>query len=89
MLLCGLGALLAFNIGIGTVSASRAGLLYTLQPLAGALTAVALLGEPVVAGQALGAALILACLVVLTRGTRTDLSPHLTPPAADAATTTR
>ena len=79
VLLCGLGALLAFNVGIGTVSASRAGLLYTLQPLAGALTAVTLLGEPVVAGQALGAALILACLVVLTRdGTgRSDPTPDL------------
>ena len=76
VLLCGLGALLAFNIGIGTVSASRAGLLYTLQPPAGALTAVALLGEPVVAGQAFGAALILACLVVLTRAEPTD---HSTP----------
>ena len=82
-----LGALLAFNIGIGTVSASRAGLLYTLQPLAGALTAVALLGEPVVAGQAFGAALILACLVVLTRAEPTD---HPTPDAdADAVQTTR
>jgi drug/metabolite transporter (DMT)-like permease len=87
VLLCGLGALLAFNIGIGAVSASRAGLLYTLQPLAGALTAVALLDEPVVAGQAFGAALILACLVVLTREEPTD---HPTPtPAADAVPTTR
>ena len=89
VLLCGLGALLAFNIGIGTVSASRAGLLYTLQPLAGALTAVALLGEPVVAGQAFGAALILACLVVLTRAEPTD-HPTPTPAAdADAVQTTR
>ena len=86
VLLCGLGALLAFNIGIGSVSASRAGLLYTLQPLAGALTAVALLGEPVVAGQAFGGALILACLVVLTREGPTD-SPTPTP-AAHAVTTT-
>jgi len=91
VLLCGLGALLAFNIGIGTVSASRAGLLYTLQPPAGALTAVALLGEPVVAGQAFGAALILACLVVLTRAEPTD-HPTPTPDAdadADAVQTTR
>ena len=93
VLLCGLGALLAFNIGIGTVSASRAGLLYTLQPPAGALTAVALLGEPVVAGQAFGAGLILACLVVLTRAEPTD-HPTPTPDAdadadADAVQTTR
>ena len=68
-------------------SAHRAGLLYTLQPPAGALTAVALLGEPVVAGQAFGAALILACLVVLTRAEPTD---HPTPtPDADAVQTTR
>jgi hypothetical protein len=40
VLLCGLSALLAFNVGIGTVTASRAGLLFTLQPLAGAVTAV-------------------------------------------------
>jgi drug/metabolite transporter (DMT)-like permease len=89
VLLCGLGALLAFNIGIGTVSASRAGLLYTLQPLAGALTAIALLGEPVVAGQALGAALILACLVVLTRDGPTDPpTPAQTPTQAAAAVAT-
>ena len=44
-------------------------------------------GEPVVAGQAFGAALILACLVVLTRAEPTD---HPTPtPAADAVPTTR
>ncbi len=67
VLLCGLGALLAFNIGIGAVSASRAGLIFTLQPLAGAVTAVAVLGEPLVAGQAVGGTLILACLLLLTR----------------------
>jgi drug/metabolite transporter (DMT)-like permease len=86
VLLCGLGALLAFNIGIDAVSASRAGLLFTLQPLVGALTAIALLGEPVVAGQAIGGALILACLLVLTREGPTD--PSTPTPAAPAVTTT-
>jgi drug/metabolite transporter (DMT)-like permease len=66
VLLCGLGALLAFNIGIGAVGASRAGLLYTLQPLAGAVTAVVVvLGEPLIVGQTVGGALILACLILL------------------------
>jgi drug/metabolite transporter (DMT)-like permease len=90
VLLCGLGALLAFNVGIGSVTASRAGLLYTLQPLAGALTAVALLGEPLVAGQAMGGALILACLVLLTRA-ETDDRPGPSPdiPTAHAVPTTR
>ena len=65
------------------MSASRAGLLYTLQPLAGGLTAIAVLGEPVVAGQALGGALILACLILLTRD-----APAPTP-ATTARTTTK
>ena len=86
-MLCGLGALLAFNIGIGTVSASRAGLLYTLQPPAGALTAVALLGEPFVAGQAVGGALILACLVLLARAESGDRSGPDIPTAHTVATT--
>lgn len=96
VLFCGMGALLAFNIGIGTVSASRAGLLYTLQPLAGAVTALVLLGEPLVAGQATGGALILACLVLLTRdgpgdhsGPSPDPDDADTTPAANAAVTTR
>lgn len=84
VLLCGLGALLAFNLGIGAVSASRAGLIFTLQPLAGALTAVAVLGEPVVAGQAVGGALIVAGLLLLTREGPADPPPreHLAAPAA-------
>jgi drug/metabolite transporter (DMT)-like permease len=91
VLFCGLGALLAFNIGIGTVSASRAGLLFTLQPLAGALTAVVVLGEPLVAGQAAGGALILACLAILTRD-RPGASPDTdtdTTSAANAVSSTR
>jgi drug/metabolite transporter (DMT)-like permease len=91
VLLCGLSALLAFNIGIGTVSASRAGLLFTLQPLAGAVTAVVVLGEPLVTGQAVGGGLIVAGLLLLTRDGPNDPSPP-TPnalPAADAVTTTK
>jgi drug/metabolite transporter (DMT)-like permease len=45
VLLCGLSALLAFNIGIGAVSASRAGLLFTLQPLAGAARTMSQLAD--------------------------------------------
>ena len=90
VLLCGLSALLAFNIGIGAVSASRAGLLFTLQPLAGAVTAVVLLGEPLVSGQAVGGGLILAGLLLLTRdGPTTHPSAAPDIPAADAVTTTR
>jgi len=91
VLLCGLSALLAFNIGIGAVSASRAGLLFTLQPLAGAVTALVLLGEPLVTGQAVGGGLILAGLLLLTRDGPSDPS-HRSPddiPAADAVPTTR
>lgn len=87
VLLCGLLALLAFNIGIDSVTASRAGLLYTLQPVAGALTATAVLGEPLVAGQALGGALILACLLALTREEPDD-TPTQTPTAHAVTTTT-
>jgi drug/metabolite transporter (DMT)-like permease len=87
VLLCCLGALLAFNIGIGAVSASRAGLIFTLQPLAGAVTAVAVLGEPLVAGQAAGGTLILACLLLLTK----EEPPHQPPeePGAVPMATTR
>jgi drug/metabolite transporter (DMT)-like permease len=91
VLVFSLGGLLAFNIGIGAVSASRAGLLFTLQPLAGAVTAIAVLGEPLVTGQAFGGALILACLIQLTRegpGDLSDRSPEPTA-AAPSATTTR
>jgi drug/metabolite transporter (DMT)-like permease len=68
VLVCGLGALTAFNLGITAVSASRAGLLFSLQPVAGAVTAVALLGEPLAVGQAVGGALILLGVLVLARG---------------------
>lgn len=88
VLLCGLGALLAFNLGIGAVSASRAGLIFTLQPLAGALVAVGVLGEPVVTGQVVGGALIVAGLVLLTREGPADPPPRQ-PAAAPAATTSK
>lgn len=67
VLVLGLGALLAFNLGIGVVTASRAGLLFSLQPVAGTLTAVVALGEPLALGQAVGGALIVLGLVVLSR----------------------
>jgi drug/metabolite transporter (DMT)-like permease len=67
VLVCGLGALTAFNLGIGAVTASRAGLLFSLQPVAGALTAVAVLGEPLGAAQAAGGALIVLGVLVLAR----------------------
>jgi drug/metabolite transporter (DMT)-like permease len=64
---CGLAGLLAFNIGIGAVTASRAALLGSLQPVAGALTALAVLGEALRIVQAAGGVLIMLGLVVLTR----------------------
>jgi drug/metabolite transporter (DMT)-like permease len=67
VLACGLGGLVLFNLGIHAVTASRAGLLASLQPVAGALTGVAVLQEPLGAGQALGGALILVGLLVLAR----------------------
>lgn len=88
VLLCGLGALLAFNIGIDAVSASRAGLIFTVQPLAGAVTAIAVFGEPFVTGQAVGGALILVGLLLLTRDRPDGRSPA-EPPAVPAATTTK
>ena len=73
-LACSAAVLLAFAAATGRLRREGAGRAH-------------LLGEPVVAGQAFGAALILACLVVLTRAEPTD---HLTPtPAADAVPTTR
>ena len=87
VLFCGLGALLAFNIGIDAVSASRAGLIFTLQPLAGATTAIAVFGEPLVAGQVAGGALILTGLLLLTRERPANRRPDK-PPKVTAATTT-
>jgi drug/metabolite transporter (DMT)-like permease len=62
-----------------------------LQPLAGALTAIVLLGEPLVAGQALGGAFILAGLVLLTRDGPGDQPGRSADDAsaADAVTTLR
>ncbi|GAA2863598.1 hypothetical protein GCM10010472_21080 [Pseudonocardia halophobica] len=65
VLCCGVGALLAFNTGIRTVTATRAALLENLQPVAGTVTAVALLGESLGAGQALGGGLVVAGLTLL------------------------
>ncbi|MCE3551787.1 EamA family transporter [Pseudonocardia sp. RS11V-5] len=65
VLCCGLGALFAFNIGIRTVTATRAALLENLQPVAGTATAVALLGESLGVGQALGGGLVVVGLTLL------------------------
>jgi drug/metabolite transporter (DMT)-like permease len=67
VLLCGLGALTLFNLGIGAVTASRAGLLFSLQPAAGAATALVVLGESVGVGQTVGGALIVLGVLVLAR----------------------
>jgi drug/metabolite transporter (DMT)-like permease len=64
-------AMIAFNRSISSVSASRAGLMLSLQPVAGAITAVAVLGEPPQAHTAIGGTLIVLGLVVLA-GTNPD-----------------
>jgi drug/metabolite transporter (DMT)-like permease len=74
VLCCGLGALLSFNIGIRTVTATRAALLANLQPVAGTATAVGLLGESLGAGQVLGGGLVVAGLTLLIQR-RTHLAP--------------
>ncbi len=80
VLVCGLVALTAFNnLGIGSVTASRAGVLFSLQPVAGALTAVAVLGEPLGAGQALGGALIALGVLVPSRPAAEDRRPPPNP----------
>lgn len=79
VLVCGLVALTAFNLGIGSVTASRAGVLFSLQPVAGALTAVAVLGEPLGAGKALGGALIALGVLVLSRPAAEDRRPPPNP----------
>jgi len=55
------------------------------------VTAVVLLGEPLVGGQTVGAGLILACLLLLTRDGPSDPFPPSSHdiPAANTVTTTR
>jgi drug/metabolite transporter (DMT)-like permease len=65
-----IAAMAAFNRGISSVSASRAGMLLSLQPVAGAITAVTLLGEPPQARTAIGGALIVLGLLALARANR-------------------
>jgi len=85
VLFCGLAALTAFNRGIGAVTASRAGLLFSLQPVAGVLTGVTLLGEPLGVGQAVGGALIVAgVLLVSGRPTGENRRPPRLRPTAGA-----
>lgn len=67
VLACTIGALLMFNTSISAISASRAGLLLSLQPVAGAVTAVAVVGEPLTANPAIGGVLIVTALLVFSR----------------------
>ncbi|OBK44876.1 DMT family transporter [Mycobacterium sp. 1081908.1] len=64
-----IAAMAAFNRSISSVSASRAGLMLSLQPVAGAVTAVMVLGEPPHAHTAIGGTLIVLGLVVLAGAT--------------------
>ncbi|MFC4948147.1 DMT family transporter [Pseudonocardia sp. GCM10023141] len=72
VLVCSLVGLLLFNLGIAAITASRAGLLFTLQPVAGTLTAVLVLGETLGGAEAVGGALIVVGVIVLTRAGRDD-----------------
>jgi drug/metabolite transporter (DMT)-like permease len=75
-------AMAAFNRSIPSVSASRAGLLLSLQPIAGAVTAATVLGEPLHARTAIGGALIVLGLVVMARASQrhSDCTPTRFPP---------
>ncbi|WP_375488058.1 DMT family transporter [uncultured Mycobacterium sp.] len=66
-----MAAMAAFNRSISSVSASRAGLVFSLQPIAGAITAVVVLGEPLRARTTIGGALIVLGVVVIARPTLT------------------
>lgn len=100
VLCCGVGALVAFNFGIRTVTATRAALLENLQPVAGTATAVALLGESLGSARLLAAASSSpgsSCCSGAARPRRppptnrrpnpTDLQPHRRSPSPAAATT--
>lgn len=64
-----IAAMATFNRSIASVSASRAGLLLSLQPIAGAVTAAAVLGEPLRIRTEIGGALIVLGLFVLAAAT--------------------
>ncbi|OBI83224.1 DMT family transporter [Mycobacterium sp. 1245805.9] len=70
-------AMIAFNRSIPSVSASRAGLMLSLQPVAGAITGVMVLGEPPQARTAIGGALIVLGLLILANS-RTRLRDPVT-----------
>jgi drug/metabolite transporter (DMT)-like permease len=74
-----IAAMIAFNRSISSVSASRAGLMLSLQPVAGAITAVAVLGEPPQALTAIGGALIVLGVVVLAGADPNGDVPATTP----------
>jgi drug/metabolite transporter (DMT)-like permease len=82
VLFCGLVGLFLFNLGIGAVTASRAGLLFNLRPGAGTLTAVPLLGESLGPAEAIGGALIVAGVVAIARGADGEDSQPSSPTAA-------
>ena len=69
VLVCGALADVAFNRGIGRVSAARAGQLANLTPVVGTLTAVALLSDRPTPLQLVGGVAILAGLTLLLRDT--------------------
>jgi drug/metabolite transporter (DMT)-like permease len=87
VLFCGLAALTAFDRGIGAVTASRAGLLFSLQPVAGALTGVSLLGEPLGGAEAVrGALIVVRVLLAGGRSHGEDRRPPRDRQAAGAVT---
>ncbi|ORW97326.1 hypothetical protein AWB92_05645 [Mycobacterium sp. IEC1808] len=73
-----IAAMIAFNRSIPSVSASRAGLMLSLQPVAGAITGVTVLGETPQARTAIGGTLIVLGLMVLANR-RTRLRDPITP----------
>ncbi len=76
-------AMAAFNRSIPAVSASRAGLLLSLQPIAGAVTAATVLGEPLRARTTIGGALIVLGIVVTARANRNDTTDGTPPLSGD------
>jgi drug/metabolite transporter (DMT)-like permease len=67
VLACTVAAMAAFNRGISSVSAARAGFLLSLQPIAGAITATGVIGEPLRTPAVIGGALIVFGLLVLAQ----------------------
>jgi drug/metabolite transporter (DMT)-like permease len=83
-----IAAMAAFNSSIASVSASRAGLLLSLQPIAGAITAAAVLGEPLRARTTIGGTLIVLGLLVLAAANPSDTADDAPARQADPRDTT-